>query len=129
MAEHIDKADYDARVFVNGLRRAQVPEGHPMHGKLIVASGEWSHRFQGHPWVKQSTTEGWAVELRGHCIRVVKQRMLIRQPYSNLTDLMPPADLVGYWRLNAERAQLAAIWRAENPDHPALRGDRRMPRA
>ena len=106
-----DRADFMARVFVCGLRDAEVKPGHPLHGKRIIASGQWSAHFHSHPWVKGAETEGFSSLLRTHCIHAVKRRIMAGANYSNVTDLMPDRSLMDHWSTQSERYRLAAEWR------------------
>lgn len=112
MIDH-ERADYMARVFVNGLRDTQVPKGHEMHGKRIIDGSGWTALFLSHPLVKRAEIEGWAPNLRSHVIRVVRGRIMLGKPYNNLPDLMPDREVVDHWSRQAERFRLAAEWRAK----------------
>ena len=110
----LDKADYMARVFVCGLREAAgVPASHPLFGKRIIASGEWSTNFLGHPWVKRSQIEGFAPDLRTHCIAAVKARIVAGTDYTNVSDLMPDKAFVEALAAQAARHKAAAEWREQ----------------
>ena len=111
MTASTDDVDFAARAFVCGMRDAIVREGHRMQGKRILATGEWAPRFMGHPWVRQSEAEGWARELRMHCIREVRTRIAAGQAYQNLTDLMPDAATVKHWSDRAAAYSDGARWR------------------
>lgn len=106
--ETIDLADYKARCFVNGVRR------HGRSGKMEPASGEFHERFMDHPWVRESITEGWGKELRGHLIHVCKLKLLRNEPLGDIDGLMPDAKWVAAEKHNAERYRKAAAWRASN---------------
>lgn len=107
-----EEADFRARVFVNGMRNAAVPEWHEMHGRKVIATGEWSPHFQRHPWVQDAETEGWGRDLRQHCIRIVRGRIMAGQPHHEIEQIMPDAKTVAVWRTNAKRFALADEWRA-----------------
>ncbi len=103
-----EKADYMSRCFVNGLRR------HGKSGKMEPASGEFSQRFLSHPWVRESVTEGWDKELRGHLIRTVKIRLMRDESYQAIEDLMPPRKWVDDAKHHAARYRSAADWQKKN---------------
>ena len=107
----LDKADYMARVFVCGVRDAEVPEGHALKGKRIIATGSWSPSFLGHPWVKRAEVDGFSPQLRMHCIRAVRGRIMVGANYTNVTELMPSQALIDHWAQQADRYRLAAEWR------------------
>lgn len=111
MNEH--QADREARIFVNGLRKAQVPDDHPMAGQWIPASGEWGPQFRGHPLVRQAEAEGWGRDLRQHCIRVVRRQMFVKQDHSDIDKIMPDDKSIEHWRKQAARVRAADEWRAE----------------
>lgn len=100
-----EKADYIARMFVNGPRR------HGVTGKMVPASGEFAPRFASHPWCREATTEGWAKELRGHLVTTIVRRIWSRQPYDMIETLMPPREWVDTAKLNAARTRSATEWR------------------
>lgn len=108
-----DQIDYDARVYVNGLRRAQTPEG---PGALTLATGEWAPRFRAHPWVIQAEAEGWGRELRQHCVGAVKQALAAGVSAPAIETVMPDRELIEHWRKNAKRYALAAEWRERMVD-------------
>ena len=103
-----ERADRLARCFVNGMR---------LHGKtqkMEPDSGEFSQRFILHPWVRESITEGWDRELRGHLIRVVKIRLMKNERYDTINDLMPDKNWVEERKKQAARFGDAAKWQNEN---------------
>lgn len=102
-----DRADYLARVFVNGMRR------HGVTGKMEPASGEFAPRFATHPWCREATTEGWAKELRSHLVLTVKRRIMTGQSYDVIENLMPPKEWVDAAKFNAERYRSSQQWRDE----------------
>ena len=102
-----EKADREARIFVNGLRKAQVPDDHPMAGQWIPASGEWGPQFRGHPLVRQAEAEGWGRDLRQHCIRVVRRQMFVKQDHSDIDKIMPDDKSIEHWRKQAARVRAA----------------------
>lgn len=107
-----EKADYLARCHVNGMR---------LHGrskKMEPASGEFSNRFASHPWCRDATVEGWARELRSHLILTVKRRIMMKQPYDVIEDLMPPKEWVEQAKFHAARYRAAADWQKQNMPHP-----------
>ena len=108
-----EKADREARIFVNGLRKAQVTEDNVMHGNWVVASGEWSQTFRHLPIVKQANEQGWAKDLRQHLIRTVRRQMLRGEPYDDIDRLMPDKDSIWFWRDKAQRENSAAEWREQ----------------
>lgn len=99
-------ADYKARCFVNGVRR------HAKSGNLEPAGGQFSERFLSHPWVRESITEGWGRELRGHLIQAAKIRLMRGEPIGDIENLMPSREWVDAAKTNAERYRKAAAWRA-----------------
>ena len=107
-----EKADYIARMFVNGPRR------HGVTGKMVPASGEFAPRFASHPWCREATTEGWAKELRGHLVTTIVRRIWSRQPYDMIETLMPPREWVDVAKRDAARYQSATQWQKENRPHP-----------
>jgi hypothetical protein len=113
MADAVSDVDYKARVVICGLRRASSPNNPEMHGKMIVASGEWSPHLRSHPLVRQAEAEGWGRDLRQHCIRVVRRQMGCRLPYDDLDSIMPDDKAIKHWREQAERYAKAAKFRAE----------------
>jgi hypothetical protein len=112
MADALYEVDNKARVVVCGLRQAKSPNNPDLDGKMVVATGEWSPRFRGHPLVRQAEVEGWGRDLRQHCIRVVRRQMGCRLPYDDLDAIMPDAKAIKHWREQAERYAKAAEWRA-----------------
>lgn len=103
-----ERADYLARNFVNGLRK------HGRSGKMEPASGEFHERFLSHPWVRESITEGWDRELRGHLIHVCKIRLMSHEALGDIESLMPDASWVSSTKHDAERYRKAAQWREKN---------------
>lgn len=103
-----EKADWNARCFVNGLRRCSAT------GKMEPAAGEFSQIFHRHPWVRESIAEGWGKELRGHLILTVKRRIMMGVPHSDIDTLMPPKEWIEYAKQQAERYRKAAEWRNAN---------------
>lgn len=102
------RAERLARCFVNGMR---------MHGKtkqMEPDDGEFSPRFMAHPWVRESITEGWDRELRGHLIRVVKIMIMKKQRPDLINELMPDKDWVEERKKQAARFADAAKWQNEN---------------
>lgn len=106
-----EEIDFKARVFVCGMREAQVPADHHMHGRKVIDTGAFSAHFQAHPWVQKSEREGFANLLRQHCISQVKARMAHNADYTNVGELMPDNDLFAYWSKQAEKFEQAANWR------------------
>lgn len=109
-------ADHEARSYVNGMRRAKVPAGHPLDGRWVIASGCWSVRFREHPWAIQSDAEGWGAALRGHLIMIVKRKILEGAPYGDIDALMPDKAWVEHERQWAARARMASEWRGRMAD-------------
>lgn len=109
----IEKADYMARVFVNGIRDAKVRKDSDLYGKKIIDSGKWSVHFIGHPWVKRAEAEGFGRDLRQMCVHAARARILARADYSNVADLMPSEAEIDVMSANAKRYALAAEWRAQ----------------
>lgn len=105
-------ADRKARIFVCGMRQFKAVEGHPDNGKMVVASGQWSSAFSSHPWVQKADAEGWATDLRLHCIRVARRQIGLGLPY-DVAGLMPSAEVIAKWRANAERYCEAEQWRED----------------
>jgi hypothetical protein len=113
-----ESAEFQARCFVNGT------EWHEKMQRMEPMAGLWSVRFRGHPWVIDAEREGWARDLRSAVVTLVKRAILIgiKPKDIEVTRVMPQKDLVDYWRREAKRTQSAAKWRAENPEHPSIRG-------
>ncbi len=103
-----EKADWNARCFVNGLRKCSAT------GKMEPASGEFSPLLQRHPWVRESIAEGWGKELRGHLILTVKLRIMAGKPHTDIDGLMPPKEWIAYAKQQAERYRKAAEWQKAN---------------
>lgn len=112
----LDKIDYNARVFVCGMREFRKPSSwvgsHPMDGQMIIASGEWGPRFAAHFLCLQSDADGWARSLRGHFVRAVKLRMMAGQSCNDIGELMPDRDWIICQRAEAKRAAAATEWQA-----------------
>ena len=51
----LEKFNFQARAYVCGMRRAVVPPGHVLEGKIIVDTGAWHPRFREHPWVRAAS--------------------------------------------------------------------------
>ena len=104
---YLDIVDFRARCFVNGtVFDARL-------NKDVARSGHWSRPFRGHPWVEQSTAEGWDRDLRQQVIATVKRRILAGQRHDVIEELMPDAKWVAYHRARAARERAAAAWRAQ----------------
>ena len=103
----MELADYRARCFVNGVRR------HEATGKLEPISGEFHERFLSHPWVRESITEGWAMELRQHLTMAARLKIARKQPIGEIEGLMPPRDWVNAAKVNTDRYRAAKQWRDE----------------
>ena len=116
-----DLIDSRARAYVNGLRRAVVRPGHILEGKMIVDSGGWHPRFRNHPWVISADREGWGRDLRMHCVRVVKSRMMGGQYPGEPETLMPDLETVQYWAAKAKRFAEADAARAALAEYPNRR--------
>lgn len=119
MKGYMDDLDYWVRIYVNGATKDK-------QGNTIPASGEWSDRFLSHPWVRQSSNEGWARDLRSHVIQRVKrlhmQRDAARKHYDvsirtvrdsvpNIEELMPDKEWVERRREDARKEAQAKEWR------------------
>lgn len=113
-----EKADFMARCFVNGS------EKHSKSEKVEPISGEWSVRFQSHPYVMQAEAEGWGLELRMSCIGAARERIMAGVKPINMKpqDVMPKPEYVAYWKDQARREREATEWRRANPDHPSIKG-------
>lgn len=103
-----DLADYKARCFVNGAAR------HAATGNFEPITANFHERFLSHPWVRDSITEGWDRELRGHLTRVAKLRYMRGEPVGDIEALMPDKKWVEQARKDAERYSKAAQWRKAN---------------
>ena len=103
-----ERADWNARCFVNGMRR------HSVTGKMEPASGEFAQHFMRHPWVRESVTEGWAKDLRSNLILAVKRRIMTGLSHNDIDSLMPPKEWVDYAKQQAERYRKAAEWQKAN---------------
>jgi hypothetical protein len=106
-----EEIDFRARVFVCGMRDAQVPSDHHMHGKRVINTGAFSAHLEAHPWVQRAQREGFGGQLRQHCIKQVKARMVHGADYTNVGDLMPEKDMIEHWAKQAEKFNQAADWR------------------
>lgn len=107
-----ERADYNARCYVNGMR---------MHGrshKMEPASGEFSTRFASHPWCREAVIEGWGKELRSHLIMTVKRRIMAGVPYDVIEDLMPPREWIDVAKRDAARYRSAFDWQKQHRPHP-----------
>ena len=113
-----EKADFMARCFVNGS------EKHEKSGMVEPISGEWSIRFRGHPWVRDSEVEGWGKELRMACIGAARERIMAGVKPIDITpnDVMPKAEYVDHWRTQARKEREALEWRRANPTHKSING-------
>jgi len=100
-----EKADFRARCFVNGVRR------HGVTKKIEPVSGEFHERFLSHPWVRESITEGWGMELRMHLIHVAKTRLMRKEQIGEVESLMPNKEWIAAAKTNADRYRKAAEWR------------------
>jgi len=107
-----ETADFRARMFVNGLVD-EIQHGERT-GKKVLHTAHWAPRFEGHPWVQSSEEEGWGRELRSSVIAKVRLCIMGGQPYHDIDQLMPPKDLVDFWREKAARERDAMAWRDEN---------------
>lgn len=106
-------ADYRARCFVNGVHR------HSVSGNMEPKGGEFHERFLLHPWVRESVTEGWGLDLRQHLIHVVKIKLMRGETIGPIESLMPDRKWVANCKHNADRYRKAAEWRdAKGP--PAI---------
>jgi hypothetical protein len=104
-----DLAEYQARCYVNGMRR------HGRSGKMEPACGEFSMRHVDHPWVRESVLEGWGRELRSHLILAVKLRRMRGEPLpTKVDDVMPPREWVDAAKYQAARYAAARDWQREN---------------
>lgn len=102
-----ERADYAARCFVCGMRR------HGVTGKMEPASGEFASRFLSHPWVRESITEGWGKELRGHLVQVYKTALMRKEQPNDIDRMMPDKVWVDAAKNNAQRYRAAQEWRDE----------------
>lgn len=100
-----ERADYLARNFVNGLCK------HGKTGKMEPAAGCFHERFMSHPWVRESITECWDRELRGHLVHVCKLKLMRREPIGDIEMLMPDRKWVEDAKHKASRYAAAARWR------------------
>ncbi len=104
--------DYKARCFVQGTVK-NARNG----GMVEPASRHWSARFITHPMVRQATLEGWDRDLRAHIVSAVRRRIMARQPYDAVEDLMPTdRRWIDHVRKEAVAFQKAKEWR-ENRQH------------
>lgn len=103
-----ERADYQARCFVNGMRR------HGKSGKMEPAAGEFSARFINHPWVRESVTEGWGKSLRSHLIMTVRRRIMRGESYDVIEMLMPPKEWIVNEKQLAAQSRSASEWQKEN---------------
>jgi hypothetical protein len=120
MTEIIDPslAEYRARCLVNGYAK------HEKSGAMEPLDGQWSSRFQRHPWVVQAEDEGWGRDLRSTCILAAKQRIMagVKPNDIQAEDVMPRQEWVDYFRDQARRGREAYEWRKANPDNKAIKG-------
>lgn len=107
-----ETADFRARIFVNGMVD-EIKHGERT-GRKVLHSAHWSEHFSGHPWVETSEKEGWGRDLRMSVVQSVKRRIMRGQPFHDIDQLMPPKDLVEFWREKAARERESARWRAEH---------------
>ena len=121
-----EQAKWKAQGFVYGIHfHEKTKRWEPRYG------GYFADRFLGHPWVRESISEGWGAELRGTLVRAVTQRMLLRQTYDVINDLMPEATLIKHWKEQAARYRSAAEWREQiveqygSLEHYLQRGQKR----
>jgi len=112
-----ETADFRARVFVNGL--VDEIKHDERTGKKVVHAGHWAPRFEEHPWVQSAEEEGWGRDLRGAVIAKVKLRIMRREAYHDIDQLMPSKELIDFWREKAAREREAMAWRDENFDKDA----------
>lgn len=111
---HLDLIAYTARKIVNGMRTKTYNAGRPdEYSKLDPADGEFSAEFQRVPLVRMAISEGWDADLRMHCLRLVRRRLMVGVDCSNPGDMMPDDKWIGHARANAERRRLAAEWRGK----------------
>lgn len=117
MTETPERADYLARVFVNGMVD-EIKHGERT-GKKVLHSAHWAPRFEDHPWVKASEEEGWGRELRTAVIEKVRLCIMGGQPYHDIDQLMPPKHVIDFWREKSAREREALAWRTEYFDKDA----------
>lgn len=109
---YLDTIAYTARKIVNGMRQKTFNKGRPdEYSKLEPADGEFSVEFKRQPLVRQSIEQGWDADLRMHCLRLVRRRLMLGADCSNVADMMPDDKWVSHARSNAMRHHLAAEWR------------------
>ena len=101
-------AEYNARSYVNGMRL------HGRSNKMEPAGGEFSKRFEAHPWCREATVEGWGRDLRSHLILTVKRRIMAKVSYDVIEDLMPPQSWVTAAKHEAARYRAATIWQKKH---------------
>jgi hypothetical protein len=99
-------------VFVNGMVD-EIKHGERT-GRKVIHTAHWSAHFAGHPWVEASEAEGWGRDLRMSVIQTVKRRIMGRHPFHDIDQLMPPKDLVEFWREKAAREREAAAWQEQH---------------
>jgi hypothetical protein len=102
-----------ARVEVHGWRQAVSEHNPDIDGKWTIDAGGWAPKYAAHPLVQLADSEGWGVNLRQHCVRVVRRQMGLDQPYDDLDKIMPDEGTIRYWQEKASREAAAAQWRAK----------------
>lgn len=109
---YLEMVAYNARKIVNGMRMKTYNKGRPdEYSKLDPADGEFSPEFKRQPIVRQSIDEGWDADLRMHCLRLVRRRLMAGASCADPGDMMPNEKWIEAAREKAVRFRRAAEWR------------------
>lgn len=107
-----ETAEFRARAFVSGMVD-EIKHGERT-GRQVIHTGHWSAHFAGHPWVEASESGGWGRDLRMSVTQAVKRRIMGGRPYHDVDQLMPPKEVVDFWREKAASRSQAAAWQEDH---------------
>lgn len=111
--DFLKKADYAARVYVNGLRATVDGDGVAHDDQMRIAHGEFTEEFMRHRWVRKAIVEGWGGQLRQHCIRVAREAIARGNRKPSVEDCMPDLATAEYWSEQAKKYDAAMRWKRE----------------
>jgi hypothetical protein len=111
--DFLKKADYAARVYVNGLRATVGTDGVVHDDQPRIAHGEFTEEFMRHRWVRKAIVEGWGGQLRQHCIRVVREAIARGNRKPSVEECMPDLATAEYWSTQAKKYDAAMRWKRD----------------
>lgn len=105
--QFLAQADFAARSAVFGTAFD------PKANREMPCSGrKWSERYLQHRLVREAISGHWDHDLKVCLLGTIKRRIIDGKAWSDIDDLMPPAEQLRYWRQRGNTYREAAEWRA-----------------